>query len=123
MAETIRYLFRKAESAPEDFGETRDALSKRLPSEQLPEIYFELARVLRRAWEERVAEGSEARPFGKAMLDQCQAWHRAFRANPSGRDDALAGLLRERGAGAAGAAGAAPPIIIATAAAPVGAEE
>lgn len=104
LAETLRFLFGRARRAPEVFGETREALRAKLAPGALPEAYHELARALRASWEESSAAGSESRSFGKAMLDQCQAWHRAFKADPSARDAALSELLAAPGIASASAA-------------------
>jgi len=95
LADAVRFLFRKAAGAAAAFGETEWSTKRRLRRDQIPAGYTRVARALRMAWEDKTASGAESRPFGKAMLDRCQAWAAAFKADPSGRDEALRALLEE----------------------------
>eukprot|EP00927_Polykrikos_kofoidii_P043828 TRINITY_DN37923_c0_g1_i1.p1 TRINITY_DN37923_c0_g1~~TRINITY_DN37923_c0_g1_i1.p1 ORF type:complete len:914 (+),score=171.20 TRINITY_DN37923_c0_g1_i1:70-2811(+) len=93
LADAVRFLFRKARSASVVFGETKDALSKRLPPEEIPSQYFQIATALRRKWEDSTAAGQETRPFGKAMMDQCQLWHKTFKKVSGSREQTLQKLI------------------------------
>jgi len=95
LADAIRFLFRKAGGARVAFGETEWTASRRLKRDQIPEGYVKVARGLRQVWEDQAASGAESRVFGKAMLDRCQAWAAAFKAEPGARDEALRALLEE----------------------------
>jgi len=92
LAEALRFLFRKTAGAVAALGETEEAAKRRLRQDQLPEGYLQIARALRTKWEDNTALGAESRPFGKAMLDRCQAW---AKADGKGRDAALHVLLDE----------------------------
>lgn len=94
VADAIRFLFRKAESAPLVFGETRQALRRRLPPQDIPEAYFCVARGLRQHWEEQLAASKETRSFGKYMLDCCQSWRSTIKSQQSASEEALLELLR-----------------------------
>mmetsp|Transcript_43748 Transcript_43748/g.130656 ORF Transcript_43748/g.130656 Transcript_43748/m.130656 type:complete len:296 (-) Transcript_43748:60-947(-) len=97
LADAVRFLFRKAGGAAVAFGETEWSAKRRLRRDQIPEGYIRVAQTLRTAWENQRAEGQETRTFGKAMLDRCQEWAAAFKAEPESKDDALRALLEECG--------------------------
>mmetsp|Transcript_29822 Transcript_29822/g.65020 ORF Transcript_29822/g.65020 Transcript_29822/m.65020 type:complete len:904 (+) Transcript_29822:82-2793(+) len=95
LASAVRFLFRRAPTAKWMFGEMDPR--RRMQSHELPQSYFEAAAALRRVWEERLAAGTETRSFGKAMMDRCQEWREAFRADPESRDAELASLFETCG--------------------------
>lgn len=93
LADALRFLFRRAPGAAEAFGETPETVRRRIPVADLPRRYFEVAADLRHLWENQTAAGAEQRSFGKAMLDQCQAWAAAFKKNKAERCSELQRLL------------------------------
>jgi kinesin family protein 5 len=97
LADAIRFLFRKAESAASAFGENEETTTRRLPRLKIPFGYFRLARVLKQQWEDSLASGVESRPFGKAMMDKCQEWSVRLKAHPEEREQALRALMTECG--------------------------
>jgi len=104
LADAIRFFFRKAAGAQIAFGETEWSAKRRLGRDQIPAGYLEVAGALRGAWEDKTALGEESRPFGKAMLDRCQAWAAQLKAEPGSREEALRALLAECGREAGGEA-------------------
>jgi hypothetical protein len=107
LSDAIRFVFRKAPLARVVFGETESTRTRRLAPDEIPKGYFEVALALREKWQDQSATGTEKRPFGKAMMDRCQAWHTAFKANrafgpdasAATRDESLRALLQECGLG------------------------
>eukprot|EP00928_Gymnodinium_smaydae_P005921 TRINITY_DN12052_c0_g1_i1.p1 TRINITY_DN12052_c0_g1~~TRINITY_DN12052_c0_g1_i1.p1 ORF type:complete len:800 (-),score=126.54 TRINITY_DN12052_c0_g1_i1:154-2553(-) len=93
VAEALRFLFRKANLAAETFGETAESQRKRLSPDQMYKGYFTVAQYLRSVWADELAQGSEKRSFGKAMMDKCQEWTAAFKGAPEVREEALRELL------------------------------
>jgi hypothetical protein len=95
LADAIRFLFRRAESAASIFGENEETVTQRLPRMKIPFGYFRLARVLKAKWEDSIAAGAESRSFGKAMMDKCQDWAAQLKADANRREQALQLLLAE----------------------------
>lgn len=81
VADALRFFFRKAAAAIGALGETPETAKRRLSTADMPPAYLDLARSLRATWEGHAEVGIEKRSFGKAMLDQCNAWSEAFKAN------------------------------------------
>jgi len=94
LADALRFLFRRAPGAAAAFGETERSSSRRLVEAQIPRGYLRIAQSLRERWEDATAAGSEARPFGKAMLDRTQAWAAAFK-DAELREPSLEALIAE----------------------------
>jgi len=95
LADALRFMFRRAESAGLAFGETEETAKKRLPRMKIQFGYIRVARILKAQWEDAIAGGSESRSFGKTMMDRCQEWAAHLKANPDAREESLQALLKE----------------------------
>lgn len=95
LADAIRFLFRKAESAATVFGESTETVSKRLPRMKIPFGYFRVARALKEKYEDARARCAEERSFGKAMMDKCQEWAAHGKLDAKLREEHLQALMKE----------------------------
>lgn len=95
VADALRFMFRKAESARVIFGETEELVKKRLARDQIPFGYVRLARTLKENYDSTKAVGDGKNSFGKIMMDRCQEWAAEMKKASERREEFLQAVLVE----------------------------